>query len=58
MIDQREMEEKAEEAADDYNQKYVDAAPRAEGKTIDHSSTDKSIIRFTRINIWPTQSEK
>ena len=39
LIDQRVMDEKA-----NYNQKYVDDASRAEGKKIDHSSTDKSII--------------
>ena len=58
LIDQRVMDEKAEEASDNYNQKYVDDAPRVEGKKIDQSSTDKSIISFIRIYIWQTQSEK
>ena len=44
LIDQRVMDEKAEEAGYNYNQKYVDDAPKAEGKKIDQSSTDKSII--------------
>ena len=44
LIDQRVMDEKAEEASDNYNQKYVDDAPMVEGKKIDQSSTDKSII--------------
>ena len=58
LIDQRVMDEKAEKAADNYNQKYVDDAPRAEGKKIDQSRTDKSIISFIRIYVWQTQSEK
>ena len=32
LIDQRVMDEKAEEAADNYNQKYVDDAPVAGGE--------------------------